>query len=200
VVAVQRHQDRRRTPSRLPQPNRPAAGHRHPRREVRSAGRPRHTPTPNRKTGPQPGEIPDAFSWGIARASTFDQARTLRELGNHNHDHDHDHDTTGEVATSLTDRQAATADATIENDTFWTARTELTHIRTYAQAQMASPWAVLAVAMARVVCQMPPRIVLPAIIYGQRPTARGVAPAKPNVPERRGVCCLAPSSRPGPRQ
>jgi hypothetical protein len=24
--------------------------------------------------------------------------------------------------------------------------------------------------------------------------------AKPNVPERRGVCCLAPSSRPGPRQ
>lgn len=112
-------------------------------------------PRPGGKTGAQPGEITDALSWGIARASTFDQARALRELGDHSHDQN----------TNTAD-QATTADATIEDDNFWTARTELAHIRTYAQAQMASPWAVLAVVMGRVVCQVPPRVVLPAIIYG----------------------------------
>jgi hypothetical protein len=56
----------------------------------------------------------------------------------------------GEVArtTSLDDRD------------LWT-RPELEHIRTYAQAQMACPLAVLAMVLARVVCQVPVSVVLP---------------------------------------
>jgi hypothetical protein len=50
-------------------------------------------------------------------------------------------------------------------DTFWTARDELRHIRTYAQAQMACPLAVLAMVLARVVCQAPVGVVLPDIIH-----------------------------------
>jgi hypothetical protein len=50
-------------------------------------------------------------------------------------------------------------------DTFWTARDELRHIRTYAQAQMACPLAVLAMVLARVVCQAPVAVVLPDIIH-----------------------------------
>ena len=73
----------------------------------------------------------------------FDQARAWKELGSH-----HDKPTT------------------IEDTGFWDTRPELAHIRTYAQAQMASAWGVLAVVLARVVCQAPVRIALPAVIYG----------------------------------
>jgi hypothetical protein len=52
-----------------------------------------------------------------------------------------------------------------QTDDFWTARPELEHIRTYAQAQMASPLAVLAMVLARVVCQTPIAVVLPDIIH-----------------------------------
>jgi hypothetical protein len=51
------------------------------------------------------------------------------------------------------------------DDDFWTARPALERIRTYAQAQMAAPHAVLAVVLARVVCQTPAAVVLPDIIY-----------------------------------
>jgi hypothetical protein len=47
---------------------------------------------------------------------------------------------------------------------FWTARPELRHIRTYAQAQIAAPWATLGAVLARIVCQVPPAVVLPDII------------------------------------
>jgi hypothetical protein len=59
-----------------------------------------------------------------------------------------------------------TPDSDIEGTGFWTARPELARIRTYAQAQMASPWAVLSVVLARVICQTPATVVLPDIIYG----------------------------------
>ena len=50
---------------------------------------------------------------------------------------------------------------------FWTARPELERIHIYAQAQMASPWAVLAGVLARITCQVPPAVVLPAIIHDE---------------------------------
>jgi hypothetical protein len=61
---------------------------------------------------------------------------------------------------------SGTPDPDIEDTGFWNARPELVRIRTYAQAQMASPWAVFAVALARAVCQIPATVVLPDIIYG----------------------------------
>jgi hypothetical protein len=56
--------------------------------------------------------------------------------------------------------------AVVDDVGFWTARPELARIRLYAQAQMASPWAVLAMVLARIVCQAPVTVVLPATIYG----------------------------------
>jgi hypothetical protein len=47
---------------------------------------------------------------------------------------------------------------------FWTVRDELMHIHRYAQAQMAAPWATLAGVLARIICQVPPAVVLPDII------------------------------------
>lgn len=52
----------------------------------------------------------------------------------------------------------------LDHETFWTARPELEHIRTYAHAQMSSPWAVLGGVLARITCQAPTAIVLPPII------------------------------------
>lgn len=51
----------------------------------------------------------------------------------------------------------------IEED-FWTARPELELIYTAALAQMASPWAVLACCVARLLCLIPPAVTLPPII------------------------------------
>lgn len=53
-----------------------------------------------------------------------------------------------------------------DGEEFWSSRPELERIRTFAQAQMAAPHAVLAVILARVVCQTPAMVVLPDIIYG----------------------------------
>jgi hypothetical protein len=55
--------------------------------------------------------------------------------------------------------------SSLDDGDFWTARPELEHIRTYAQAQMACPLAVLALVLARVVCQAPVSVVLPDIIH-----------------------------------
>jgi hypothetical protein len=52
----------------------------------------------------------------------------------------------------------------IDEDGFWDSRPELQCIRTFAWAQMASPWAVLANVLARVVCQVGPSVVLPDVI------------------------------------
>src|SRR5690606_19734339 len=50
---------------------------------------------------------------------------------------------------------------------FWNARDILTHIRAFARARRASPWAVFAIVAARAICTIPPHYVLPAIIGGQ---------------------------------
>ena len=46
--------------------------------------------TTDPKRQPAPGEVADCLSWGIAKASTFDETRALRELGDHSHDQDQD--------------------------------------------------------------------------------------------------------------
>lgn len=51
-----------------------------------------------------------------------------------------------------------------ELDTFWDARPSLAHIRTFAQARMCSPWAVLGCALTRVIVATPPFYALPATI------------------------------------
>jgi len=51
-----------------------------------------------------------------------------------------------------------------DRDEFWTARPCLDHVRTYARARRTSPWAVLGVALARVVTATPPFVVLPALV------------------------------------
>jgi hypothetical protein len=92
-------------------------------------------------------EVSDAIGWGVAKASTLDSDKLAEELGRHVHGED--------------------APRAVEDDEeFWAARDELKLIRQFARAKLASPWAVLKVALARVVCQIPAAIVLPDIIYG----------------------------------
>ena len=47
---------------------------------------------------------------------------------------------------------------------FWSLRPELAHIHAHAHARMCSPWAVLAVVLARIACTVPPNVVLPPIV------------------------------------
>lgn len=54
----------------------------------------------------------------------------------------------------------------VDTDEFWTARPILDHIRQFARARRASPWAVLGVALARVVVATPPFVVLPPLVGG----------------------------------
>jgi hypothetical protein len=53
----------------------------------------------------------------------------------------------------------------LEED-FWTARPALATIHQAALSRMASPWAVLACTVARLLCLVPPSLMLPAIIGG----------------------------------
>lgn len=55
----------------------------------------------------------------------------------------------------------------LERDDFWTARPELEHIRQFARARIASPWATLGVALARVTAHVEPHYVLPPIVGGE---------------------------------
>ncbi|MFF0501624.1 bifunctional DNA primase/polymerase [Nocardia aobensis] len=55
-------------------------------------------------------------------------------------------------------------DATDAYSDFWSARPELTAIRQWAYARVASPWAVLGVVLCRVLAMIPPRVVLPPIV------------------------------------
>ncbi|KJE23690.1 DnaB-like helicase N terminal domain [Frankia torreyi] len=54
--------------------------------------------------------------------------------------------------------------AAVDDESFWFARPCLAHVREFARARMASPWAVLGVALVRVLSQVPPEYVLPATI------------------------------------
>lgn len=51
-------------------------------------------------------------------------------------------------------------------DAFWSARPVLAHVRAFALARRASPWATLGVVLIRVVAATPPRVVLPPLIGG----------------------------------
>lgn len=53
-----------------------------------------------------------------------------------------------------------------EHQDFWTSRPELDHLRTFARARRAAPWAVLGCALARVVAHVEPTAVLPPIVGG----------------------------------
>lgn len=61
--------------------------------------------------------------------------------------------------------QQAEEEKTLE-DRFFEARPELEHIRQFARARVTSPWAVLGVVLTRVVCQVPPMVVIPPIVAG----------------------------------
>lgn len=50
------------------------------------------------------------------------------------------------------------------DEPFWKARDELEHLRAFALARRVSPWAVLGVTLARVLCATPPTVVLPPTI------------------------------------
>lgn len=47
---------------------------------------------------------------------------------------------------------------------FWTARPTLAHLRTFAQARMCSPWAVLGCALVRTIVATPPFLALPPLV------------------------------------
>ena len=49
---------------------------------------------------------------------------------------------------------------------FWQARQHLNHLHQFARARRASPWAVLGVALARIITTIPPHYMLPPIIGG----------------------------------
>lgn len=54
----------------------------------------------------------------------------------------------------------------LERDTFWNARPELSHIRDFARARRAAPWAVLGCTLARVIAHVEPFVTLPPIVGG----------------------------------
>lgn len=54
-----------------------------------------------------------------------------------------------------------------EADAFWDARDILSHLHDFARARRVSPWAVLGVALARVITATPPQVCLPPIIGGR---------------------------------
>lgn len=58
------------------------------------------------------------------------------------------------------------AAAAVEHEAFWSARPELEHVRAFARARRASPWAVLGCVLARVVAQVEPWAVLPPTVGG----------------------------------
>jgi len=101
---------------------------------------------------PSPGEVADAFAFGVAAAERKSEADARADWAFWT-------DLAASNGTSPT-VDGATA------DTFWSARPVLEHIRAYARARRASPWAVLGVVLARVVVAVPPHIVLPPQVGG----------------------------------
>lgn len=65
----------------------------------------------------------------------------------------------GRVLPSLSER---------DEDSFWSAREELSHLHRFARSRMVSPWALLGVALCRVVAAAPLPLVLPKLVgtYG----------------------------------
>lgn len=61
---------------------------------------------------------------------------------------------------------AAGGGSTDPDEAFWSARKVLWHVRQFATARYASPWAALGVVLARVVAATPPQVQLPNIVGG----------------------------------
>jgi Bifunctional DNA primase/polymerase, N-terminal len=59
------------------------------------------------------------------------------------------------------------ADVTPEAEDFWTSRELLAHVRAFARARRASPWATLLGVLARVVAATPVNVVLPPLVGGE---------------------------------
>ena len=89
------------------------------------------------------GEIAGCEAWAAERVATFDDVALAAELGGQ--------------------RRHAHVLAHTE-EAFWQARPELAHIRLFARARQASPWATLAVVLTRVIAATEPNIVLPPLI------------------------------------
>jgi hypothetical protein len=93
-------------------------------------------------------EVGSAFRWAEARVATFTDERTWQELGNHTH-------------SGLW--QGAGAD----HAEFWELTDTLRHTRDFARARRVSPWAMLGVALARVVATVPPSVQIPPLVGGR---------------------------------
>ncbi|WP_183092919.1 hypothetical protein [Nocardioides stalactiti] len=55
----------------------------------------------------------------------------------------------------------------VDEDAFWGARPILTHLHTFARARRVSPWAVLGVALARIITATPHQVCIPPIVGGR---------------------------------
>jgi hypothetical protein len=65
------------------------------------------------------------------------------------------------------ERDKTGGEYTEPGDELWTARPVLAHVREFAQACRASPWATLGVVLARVIAATPPFVVLPRLVGKQ---------------------------------
>lgn len=101
-----------------------------------------------------PGEVADCLTFGVAKAESKPEADARADWS------------------FWVERAAAEPyglepdDSSSRADAFWSARPVLEHIRAYARARRASPWAVLGVVLARVVVAVPPHVVLPPLVGG----------------------------------
>ena len=117
--------------------------------------------------GLHPDEIGDAYRWAKEKVATYTDERTRKELG------DHHHKVNGaegfRKAKGGNDSQAGQTwrQAGGGRDDFWNATDVLKHIRDFARARRVSPWAVLGVELARVVCTVAPTVQIPPYIGGR---------------------------------
>lgn len=73
----------------------------------------------------------------------------------------------GEFTAEQDTKADAEQDPAGDVDEFWTARPALEHIRTFARARRASPWAVLGVVLTRVIAVTPRFVMLPPMVGGR---------------------------------
>jgi hypothetical protein len=85
-------------------------------------------------------EIGSAYRWAMTKVATFTDEQARRELGDHKHKAD--------------ERE------------FWESTDTLRHVRDFARARRVGPWAVLGVALARVVTTVPATAQLPPLVGG----------------------------------
>lgn len=72
-----------------------------------------------------------------------------------------DHRDTAGVFDNLTFQRSEPA---VDDEAFWTSRAVLTDLCQFARARRVAPWAMFGYVLARVVCAIPPHVVLPALV------------------------------------